>query len=318
MVTIDSAQSGARLDTLTVTLRAGRWPGPAGIVGQLDLQTGTVAVSLADGDIQISVDPLFGDAADAALCTPANLAAIRDALVPELTARLGGFVDDAIAGIIGAPCPCPSGTACVANRCETAGGDVLPRPLGIEGRIALDALLTGFAQSPIGDLDMSVLAGGSAGADGAGFVVGAVGGAVAQAPTPGCAPPGPDPRTLPGYQPPVALSLDETIDLDFDGTAESSPMVAVALSQPLLDQLAWAAHGTSVGCLDIAGDTIELLNTGALGITLPSLRRLTGADLDPRANYPVRVTLFAPTPPSVRVGTARSTEAQARPRWSTR
>lgn len=306
LLTVDTAATAPDVEPVALALELAEWSGSAGVVGQLDLRTRSVTASLSLADLQIAADPVYADAFDVEQCTAANLALLAPTVLPRFIDTLENEIQAAVDDLLTERCGvCPAGSTCVSQRCETPSGARLPRRIGLEGRTVLNDLFGDLIQSG-GAVDLSVLAGGPSAAAATSVVVGTLAGARPQPPTgPACAAVGPDPQTQPTFAPPTLLDLADEADLDFDGQRETPYMAALGVSEALVGQLGWAIHGSSALCLDVTSDAIELLNTGALGLVMPSLRILTRADLDPRAVYPVRVTLSPSTPPRVRIGSGQ-------------
>ena len=318
IVRVNSAQSGSPLQDLVVEATLGAWSPPGGGGGQLRVEIGDVTANIPDADVQIARDPIHGDLADIALCGIANLGPVKNALIPLLTRSLGRLVRDEVDEVLGWRCPgaepCPAGTTCSqAGFCAEANGRVVPNKLGFEGRMDLAGFLAGFAGGRAALGDAAVLVGGGANADNGGIGLGALGGAEVVSHEAGCGPATPSPRTRPGWTTPPPLPNAARVDLDFDGTPETSYMVAAGISEALVHQFIWTIYSTGLLCTSIGAHEVELLNTASLGLLVPSLNQLTRADRDPRAVYPARITLRPSSEPIVRLGSGRTSGSAGMP-----
>lgn len=311
VVTLDSNSDGNPLQDLVVVATIGEWNAPSGNGGrQLDVDIVSVDAQIPDGDVDIVRDPIHGGADDILTCGIANLGTVKNILIPQLTGSLADLVGEEVDKATGWRCggattpPCPAQTTCNTDfLCEEdATGDIVPVKLGVEGRLDLGALLAGFSPGRPGQGDISFLVGGESGVDSSGVTLGALGGAEVVTPDMSCAQILPSPRTRPGFVPPPDLPADAMVDLDFDGTPETEYMVAAGISEALVRQYLWTIYTTGIFCTSVSANEVDLLNTGSLGLLMPSLAKLTHNDKYRWAIYPARISMFPGNEPQVRFG----------------
>lgn len=313
IVTLDSATAGSPLQDIELVMELGAWTGPAGTSdGQLQLNLLEVNAVIPDEDLTVSGDPIHGGAGDALACGGLNaLGSLKAALISQLTDELGsiieGQLDEAFGWTCGTPADraCPASTTCNADGfCEYAGR-VVPSELGLEGRADFGSLLGGLGGARAAETDLAFLIGGQSTADPQGFTVGALGGAELVNLDPACAQDLPSPRLRPTFATPPALPTDGQADLDFDGTPETPYMVAAGISEAFMDQVMWSLYGSGLFCQRISATEVDLLNTGSLGLLVPSLGQITHADKYPWAVYPASLTLTPTREPVVRLGSGQ-------------
>lgn len=316
IVTLDSNASGAGQQDFAITAQLEPWNAPAGVAGgQLDIRVTNVAASIPDQDITISRDPVHGDGLDVLVCGIANLGAIKTALVGRLVGSLGEIIDEEIGDVLAQRCgdvgdaTCPASTSCNAEgRCIVdSTGDFVPQRFGLDGRLDFGGLVAGFGSPTAGAADISGLVGGTAGTDASGASIGLRAGVELAIPDPACGVPGTNPRTRPGAAPPVPFPSASMVDLDFDGAAERTFMVAAGVSQPILDQLIWSAAGAGLFCAQVSAYDTELVNTGALSILMPSLQQLTHNDRYAWSIWPARVAIRPTAEPALIIGEGKTT-----------
>lgn len=323
LVRINSSASGTALQDLTLTAHVTQWNAPSGTGGrQLDVNITDVGAMIPDMDVEIRSDPVHGDFFDAALCGFANLGVVKNALIPRLTGSLGDVVSEQVDEALGMVCvgpnafTCPAQTTCDAGDgfCkENATGAIVPTILGTEGRLDFSDLLGGLTGGRPGQGDISFLVGGTSTADVGGLTIGTLGGAEVVTPDPTCAMVLPSPRLRPGWVAPPALPADRMADLDFDGTAETEFMLAAGVSEDLLKQYLWTVYTTGLFCQSISGTDVDALNTGALGLLMPSLQKLTHSDRYRYAIFPARVSIFAGAEPQISIGSGKTSTTTGEP-----
>jgi hypothetical protein len=308
VVHLDTSLVPTNVQPFTVNALLGSWTPPSGVGGrQLQISISSVDAQIPDSELQITEDPTNSNP----LCLLANLGPIKAALIPQLTNRLGDVVRGKLDSALGWKCtgpaaePCPAQTTCNASGlCQDMAGAIVPGKLGTEGRADFASLFSGGGTSRE-QADISFLVGGTSATDTTGVDVGVLAGAEAASWDPSCAMMLPSPRLRPGWTPPVALPPADAVDLDFDGTPETSFMLAAGLSNDLLSQLIWTAYTDGLFCQTISSNQIGLLNTGSLSLLIPSLSKLTHSDRYSWAIYPVMLTLRPLAEPAISVGSGR-------------
>ncbi len=303
LVTLDSARSGSPAQDFVLTAELGQWSGGQ----QLEVRITELVANIANDDIRIERDPVFGNAGDLITCGISNIGAVKNILVDRLTGQLASIIDSEVRELLGWRCgrpgdtACPMGATCSATGFCEEGGVIVPQVLGAEGRLDLAGLLPGL----VGAADVSFVVGGTARADAQGATVGVLGGVTLPTPPAACVMPTPHPRQRPGFAPPRAFPTDPSIDLDFDGTPDPF-MLGAGISQSVLDHLGWAVHNTGLLCTSISTETSPLVNTGSFSVLMPSLRQLTHSDRDASNVFPARVDVRPGGEPRVRIGLGRN------------
>lgn len=293
---------------IQITAALNRYNPPVGTGGQLKVDILDVAAMIPNNyvDVASDPDPRFNDGA--LLCAIADLGFIKQILVSQLTDELASIIGDEVDAALGLACltnaDCPAQTSCNSDDLceENATGVIVPQTLGLEGRLDFSQLLAGFVAGRPGRGDMSFMVGGDSTADMGGATIGALGGAEVVDADPSCAMILDSPRIRPGFVAPAPLPTTPTADLDWDGTNETSYMVAAGVSQALLDQFMWTVYTTGLFCTSVSSYDVDLLNTGSLGLLISSLKQLTHEDRDPKAIYPARLTIFPRAEPRIRIG----------------
>lgn len=315
VVTLDSNASGPGQQDFVVTVQLEPWAAPPGVEGgRLDVRVVDVTATIPDQDLSISRDPVHGDGLDVLSCGIANIGRIKTALVGRLVGSLGDVIDDEIGDVLAQRCgrpgdaACPASTTCnVDGRCVVdATGDVVPQLLGLDGRIDFRGLVAGFGSPTAGAADLSGLVGGTASTDASGASIGLRAGLELAVADPACGAPGSNPRLRPGAMPPVPFPTAPMVDLDFDGVAERTYMIAAGVSQPILDQLIWGAAGAGLFCASVSAYETELVNTGSLSILMPSLQQLTHNDRYAWSVWPARVAIRPAGTPALIIGEGRT------------
>ncbi len=310
IITLDSSTTGSPLQDIEMVLELGAWVPPSGTNGgQFQINVVEVNALIPDEDLIVAGDPVHGSAGDAIACGGLNaIGSLKAALISQLTDELGSIIgtqlDEASGWTCGGPMDraCPTGTTCnVDSFCEY-DGRIVPAELGLEGRADFASLLGGLGGGRPGQTDMAFLIGGDSSADPAGLNVAAIGGAELVTLDATCAQDLPSPRLRPGFSTPPELPTDGQVDLDFDGSNETNYMVAAGISQSFLDQVMWSLYGSGVFCQRISADDIALLNTGSLGLLVPSLGQLTHSDKYPWSVYGVSMTLTPTKEPYMEIG----------------
>lgn len=181
--------------------------------------------------------------------------------------------------------PKPSWGADAGYCADTTTARCVPRLLGVEGRLPVDALLGSFGAPQGAAIDLSVAAGGSASSDTGTNL--AVRGGASPVEVADCVRPLPLPAPDP-ISPP-----------DFDAEAPGPYDLALSASSQLFDLAAFQAHQAGALCLQLTSQTVAQLSSATVGTLLPSLTKLTGGE-----DVPMMVVLRPNEPPKVRVGNA--------------
>jgi uncharacterized protein (TIGR03382 family) len=201
----------------------------------------------------------------------------------SIKSQLQDTVHDVLTGLLRESCeegPCTRPDASFCNGdgfCQfNAGGELVPRLLGMEGTLAVDALLGGFA----GDAATLSFSAAASSASTASNALTMSMRAAAVAPSSDCVPsfPAPNP-TLPAYAP-----------------SGSSWHVAIGASDKLLNTVVYRAFDAGGLCQTIAPGAVTQLSSGALSLLVPSLDEITGGSV------PLAIDMRPRTPPRVEIG----------------
>ena len=314
LVLIDSTATGAPEQDIVLEVELREWAGGG---RQLEIAIENMQLMLSDMDITISRDPIHGGVDDLITCGLGNIGAIKRVIIDRMVGSLTSIIDEEIRKLIGWPCNRPGAVACPADThcgslrlCVTdADGTIVPQEFGLEGRLPFDGAVPGLT----GEGDTSMLVGGQPVADSVGVTAGVLGGFEAVLPISSCAMNLPSPLTRMGFVPPRDLPTDPLVDLDFDGTPETSYMVSAGVSQQLLDQAIWTIYSTGIFCATVDSYTIDLINTGSLSVLMPSLRRLTHSDIYDWSVWPARLVMRPGAEPRIRISTGEVSNAPADP-----
>lgn len=261
-------------------------------------------------------------------CTTANFSIIKGILLDQMSGSLKKALDKTVGSLLCTPCAssaeCPrQGTATsICKLDDDDGGIVLdggfdagadggeppgrcmdpvtnkcvPRLLGIEGQLALGQALGSLGVSPSAGIELGVAVGGGASASAQGLTVGVRGGAkelqVATCVQPVMAPT------------PTMLPLP-----DFElGRPDGGYDLGFSLSQQLLGEALFRAQQSGALCLEVGQELVTQLDSEALSLLLPSVRKLTASD----GGVPLRLVIRPVNPPTVSVG-ANTVNAMGKP-----
>jgi hypothetical protein len=314
IVTLNSNASGSGQQDFVLTAELLEWRPPPGAEGrQLEVSVIDASAMIPDGDLTIARDPVHGGTDDVFSCGLANAGPVKSFLVRQIMNSLTDIMDAEVRSAIGWRCnqpntdPCPSGTTCNAEyRCEDSSGVIVPQKLGTDGRLDFAVFLGNTARSSVGSADVSFLVGGPSSADVEGISIGTLGGMEVFERDATCAPSLASPRLRPGYMAPISFPIDSMVDLDFDGTPESSYMVGAGVSQQVVDQVVWSAHQAGLFCASVDSETSGLINTGSLSVLMPSLQQLTHADRYSWSVWPARIGIRPGEEPRMIIGEGRT------------
>jgi len=313
IVTLDSESSGSPLQEFTIDMELNEW---GAATRQLSMELANVDAMIATDDLRIAFDPVHGSFADRLGCAIGNIGAIKQRLVDELVGELSDTIDEALQEALGQTCgrpsdpPCPTGSTCNSGGycLDTMADRIVPQVIGLEGRADLSSALQG-AQ---GDLDLSFVVGGTTDVDMTGLSVSLLGGLDMPAGGTTCVAPLAHPATRTSSAP-LPFPIDAQADLDWDGTPESSFMMAAGISQPLLDHAMWLLYSSGMLCQNISSADSSFINTGSLSVLMPSLRKLTHADRIVNSDalrfvtHPAQVVLRPGSEGRLRIGSGRMT-----------
>ncbi len=276
-------------------------PGPAAVDVELTMAPGS------SGQIGFTVTnaviPALVPSGGCSAPVTADLrAAIRAAAIPA--------VRDLVASAVGQVCDvtadCPAGAGCANERC-LEGDQILLPGLEDEERITVPPVLDSY-DTPDAVSDFAIQVGGAISADPAGITAGVRGGMELVSPNPSCATVLPSPRLRPTFTPTPPLPATETVDLDYDGTPETSYQVALSLSKAFVDQAIWSAYGGGLVCGAVTTADYDDLHTGTLEIIIPSVRFLTKSRQSPRSQRPARVSAWLRQEPEIQIGSGETHE----------
>lgn len=295
-VSLNSAASGDVAQDLQLDLQLAAYLPPGGSPRGLRVEVEDVVATIPRDDISVSA-PAGASLGDRAAC--AGFGLVKGLIGTALTSQLGGVVQDVLDEALGTACiddvECGAGETCGGGYCEDADGVVVPASLGGGTLLSISDGVPGVEAA---DLAVALAVGPGASADPNGLDLGAEGGVAVVGEASSCLPVEP----APAFIDPPLLPSSGMVDLDYDGMAETSYMAAVGLSGPLMAQIAWAIGQSGLLCAEIGTSEVAQLNTGSLGLAVPSLRRLTGAETDPSRIYPARIALVPTRAPRLDIG----------------
>jgi hypothetical protein len=185
---------------------------------------------------------------------------------PALQTQITSAVDGARCRSCGTGQPaCPGASTCQSGRCVDPGGSCVPTLMGVEGRLDLSTALAGMGAPPGRAINVLAAAGGTVSSQaGSNFTVGLIGGAQPEKIDP-CVP------ALP------ALPVATIPSPDWDAGAPGYH-VGIAVAGRFLNEAGWAAEQAGGLCLAPTHADISFLETGLLGIPMPSLGLIANRD----------------------------------------
>lgn len=181
------------------------------------------------------------------------------------------------------------GGACVLGSCIREDLTCITRPLGVEGESNLGDLVSSVTPGLDAPMSYFVNPGSYATIQEEGLSLGVIAGTTASLNR--CVPPALSPGS---EEPPRATALNGNrtpLGDEYD--------IGLAISQTLIDQAMWSLYNSGVMCLGITSATVQQLNSGTLGILLPTLSKIT------RGPAPIAITLSPQIPPSAIIGENR-------------
>ncbi len=246
-----------------------------------DPNTGRLAVEVANPDVAITED-------DVVLCSPFD--GILKGLVfgfveDSINEQIQSFTTTAIEGFLGQACTTSTqcddideGATCNSDDlCEFPDGKLMPRLLGFEGALNLNALLGGFA-GDASAVDFSIQADDAAGS-GSAITVALKGAVDGESST--CVPSATVPNpTIPDFFPAVI-----------------GDHIALAASDKLLNRLMYEVYRSGALCQSLSGESIPQLQSGVLSsLLIPSLKDIT------KGSVPLTIDLRPTSLPTFEIG----------------
>jgi|APLak6261679142_1056127.scaffolds.fasta_scaffold00029_73 hypothetical protein len=232
-------------------------------------------------------------------CDVLDIGAVKDFVLGLLAPTLQAQVQKAVDGqrcqacMTNADCPVSTDGTNTQSTCDSgtktcmAGGQCVPRFLGVEGKLNLGGLLGSFGAPANAELQLSVAAGATVAVDQGmsfGTRVGIQPTAVASCVPPQSAPP---------------MTAVAFPDFDGEATPNSGYHVGLGVSSNFLNAAFWSAQQAGALCLNLSSDTVGLVNTGLFKTFLPSLGKLATRD---GKDAPMMIVLRPARPPTVVVG----------------
>ncbi|MFU8802331.1 MAG: MYXO-CTERM sorting domain-containing protein [Bradymonadaceae bacterium] len=245
---------------------------------ELKVNVGDIELDLSDVDFKIRGRNNFGDTV---ACGGASLVRgffrgmIEDQIMDMLDQTTDGMTDAYLCRTCGTGLdPCPSGSSCASGICRLNGStECVPAPLGIEGRLNIGNILGDFALATNANMSVLLKAADHAAVD-TGISVGMRSGF-----EPGslsrCVPTDSVPR--PGFG---AIPLSPELNADTKPNSSQTFMIGIGVHRRVLEHALWSAWGSGATCLAVSTDDVEVINTGAFGALLPSLREITNGRTD--------------------------------------
>ncbi|MBI5526514.1 MAG: hypothetical protein HY897_09275 [Deltaproteobacteria bacterium] len=319
-----------------VTLDVKDKPVTTSVTFRNDVPTKRMTFDVAEPVFEIDPDTDF-DIKGGVLCSIANIGFIKGIIVDQMMSQfnLKEMIDDALKDMKCQPCPvgneCPvnAGAACdPADQACKVGGQCVPAPLGMEGRIDAASLLADFAPGLQAKLDMSLVTGGTNPeyVKSNGLTVRLMAGATSEQNlcVPQTTPPDPPQAGIPDLEfgagtsaplnkafvcakcDPAAPSCppDAACDPAFkvckkaDGTCpEVDFMAGIGVHEFFIQKVLWAAFNAGVLCINIGTSSIDMLNSGVLAALLPEIKKLTE-----EKSRPVLLSLRPTQAPIVKIG----------------
>jgi hypothetical protein len=263
----------------------------AGQPGTTRLDISSVTINdLNNGDITIDpVDDCWSDP----LCCAGDWDFVKGFIIDQARSQIEDQVRSAVTDQLCKQCAaageCAPFATCNGNGvCELPGGACL-QELGTSGRIQARDLLAAFSPGQEGAADIYDVAGGYARSNNAGLSLGVLSGAIP--------PDGVGHPCVPGDTPPTDPGMQESTLFQGNTGPQGAFHVGIGLHEYMLNQNAWAMYEGGVLCINAGTRSIDLLNSGALGIIFGSLGDLTHGE-----NVPVILGLRPQKRPVLTLG----------------
>ncbi len=267
-----------------------------------------VAISESDIEnaIKLNCDGFLGSIADLlkGLIVGQLFGGLQDTLVSSIEEQLCQAANPAVDPA------CPTGTNNVEGICRygtTADADCVSIVLGTDGRANLSGLLSGISPGTKGGMDFLLAAGGpSQRDDGSGYTWGDLNptnngatlgmmGGVEPNPISGCVPISELPRPS-GLQIPNEL-IDDNLINNWPGNVPG-PHLGLGVSESFFNYALSGMYNSGLLCIGLSTETVDLLNSGTLGLLAQSLRDL-GIQQE---TQPIAIVLKPKSPPRVTFG----------------
>ncbi len=244
-------------------------------------------------------DVLIASEGACGICSVSNFSVVKQVILSQITSSLKTQIEDALrqancrpcgpmgecpaSGVATSSCQVPDGGVADAGQCIDDGtGACVPALIGVEGRIPLGTFGSFFP--PQSAMDLSLVAGGSASADTAGFTQGVLGGFQEVEVSP-CVKAQAAPPTL---NIPLA-----PLDADAPGAYD----VGLGLSQQAIEQALFHAQQSGALCIEIGHESVSYLDSSLLATVMPSLATVTEPP-----GVPLRIALRPTQAPTATVG----------------
>lgn len=234
------------------------------------VDVGQWELDLSDVDFNLDGRGNFGDTL---ACEGASLVRglYRGMVEDEIRNALGDVIEGLrrtqLCRQCGSSADCPSSASCASDGvCEYSADDCVPRTLGIEGRLDVGGLLSGFLRDDSVRIDAM-----AKGADLARVDDGVTAGLRAGFEPVGaseCVP------VVESERPPIAnVNPSPTITGD-TRPGGGSFMMAVGVHRSAIEQALWSLWASGASCLEISDREVMVLNTTAFTLVAPSMKDL--------------------------------------------
>lgn len=262
---------------------------------ELKINVGTIDLDLDGVDFKIRGRENLGDTV---ACGGASLVRglfrgmIEEQIDTMLNTTTQGFADEFLCRKCGTGLPsCPSSATCRQGFCVERSTNVcMPTPLGIEGALNFSQLLGDFSLDDDTPLALLAKAGDFASVD-TGVGVGLRTGFVPLNES-SCVPIKNHPR-------PTTTAIPRSAALNQNKHPDTGNpfMLGMGLHKDILEQMLWSTWASGGVCLSISTDQVEMLNSSAIGMFLPSLQTLTN-----NISRDVTIHIVPQKPPVIKLG----------------
>ena len=277
-----------------------------------------MAIDVGDPDFSI-------DSNDVRLCGGLNW--LRGLIIGLLRGTINDSLRDAIRGAVDEnlfqSCDngCPQDTECREGYCRFQGGGKVPIALGVEGRLDLGQALAGQGPDGLlaGEVDIGLVAGGTAGTRGGGVEVGLMGGARVEEAS-ACVP------EIDTQMPEISpVQFSDATDrrcegrenecgdgnsctdgfcVDEEGNRlQASFHIGLGLAQQYMEHALLGFHQGGALCIKVGTELSELISSGTMSLLFPSINELIDGHQPSPA--PMRLSLVPRSVPSLEIGAGR-------------